>query len=316
MCKNKIKGFSLLEILIVIGIIAIFSTGFITVYFHLLKSERTGRLFVKSEVDLQAFVSQLKKIFSAIGYGIPLEYFKVSPVCSQDAVISYNGTNLCFLSTFLRQTPYAGCWWVYSTDSFTRALSRFSNNCPSLESLYRNPNHNWFMILDDTKRLKFSGIDDITTVTKNQGDIIIYLGKGSSNNPYFFPQDFLVNIYLNNLNLPSVCANNTANLYIKIGNDIEQPLISCVGNFQVVFIKKDGTYTSNISEFINDFSKLWGIRVCFLLQIGGRRDSPEVLPLYSSKCGSYPVFSNWQYYRWKVIEEDIPFYNIINWKLE
>lgn len=312
---NKNRGFSLFELLIIIGLIAIFSIGFMTTYYHFMKFERTERFFIKSEADVQVLVNQLKKIFSAIGYGVPINYFNISQICNRTSVISYNGSNFCFLSTFLRQTLYAGCWWICSMNNFnTKAQSRFSNNCPSLERLLNDTNHNWFMVLDSSKRLKLSGTNNINCEGQNQGDTVIYLGKRSSNANYNFPDDFLISIFLDNTNLPLRCANNTANLYIKVGSDVSQPLISCIGDFRISFITKYGTYTTNVGEFINDFSKLWGIRVCLLLQIGGRRDNREVLPQYSIKCGNYTSFSHWEYYRWKVVEEDIPLYNIINWK--
>ncbi len=294
---GKNKGYSLLELLVVIGLISILGVGIMSAYYGLLKSERKERLLIKSEADVQALVGQLKKIFSAIGYGVPVDYFSQS--------ISYDGTALRFLSTFVRQHKYAGCWWVCGMGNFTStAKTRFANDCPASPSDIPSSDR-WFLVMNSYRSTKSLGTNNVTCET--QGDVIVYLGKKESSNANF-PADFLTRIYLDSTNLPAECAPDTKTVYIQVGSDPSQPLVSCVGDFRIRYIDKKGNYWDNL-----ELSSLWGIRLCLFIQIGGRRESQEDLPQYSEKCGNFTFNDTWKYYRWKIIEEDIPLYNLINW---
>jgi type IV pilus assembly protein PilW len=303
---EKNKGYSLLELLVVIVLISLLGIGIMSAYYGLLKSERKERLLIKSEADVQALLGQLKKIFSAIGYGVPIDCFNPTMSCPE-RVISYNGTELRFLSTFVRQNKYAGCWWVCGMGNFTTtAKTRFANDCPASPNEISTSDR-WFLVMDRDRSIKSFGTDIVNC--QIQGDVIVYLGKKGSSNA-IFPEDFITRIYLDSTNLPSECASETKTLYIQVGDDTPQPLISCVGDLRVRYIDENGNYSDNL-----ELSTLWGLRLCLLIQIGGRRDSQEDLPQYSDleKCGNLPPNDTWKYYRWRVIEEDIPLYNLINW---
>ncbi len=127
---KKIKGYTLIEILIIILLIGIFSTGFLSFYKAFLKSEREFRFRIKTEQDIPAFVNYLRKELSDIGFGMDKNY-------SNYINITNNNSRLEFYSLNLRQTMWSGCWWICSKNStsdafqfMTTATTRFGSPCP------------------------------------------------------------------------------------------------------------------------------------------------------------------------------------------
>ncbi len=308
------SGYSLVEFLIVIGLISIFSLGIMLVLYNTYKAERIGRGYLKSEGDRQALLSQLRRIFVTVGFGVPIDYFKVSSICGENFVISGNNTNPCFLSLALRQTNWSGCWWIcqrtFSGNGtfMTRARTRLGTECPLDPMELPNNQKNFLVIEGFSKKLLSSSTEEVTCGNEDFGKVIIYLGRN-----YLFPQDFLVQVYLHNGTTSKFCAPTTKNLELQIGDDVPQPLISCVADFRIKFIDYNGNYHDNLTAFGNRIYELKGLRICLVVQIGGRLEVQEEVPGYS-KCGEYLIDPSWRYYRWVVIEEDIPFYNLHNWR--
>jgi type II secretory pathway pseudopilin PulG len=111
---NRASGYTLMEILILIALIGIFSAGFLSFFLGMLRTERQTRFTIKTEADVSAFRTFLKKELQSIGFGISADYLKTTPgVCSASAVISGNNTRLCYLSLASRQTRWG---WLLVDD--------------------------------------------------------------------------------------------------------------------------------------------------------------------------------------------------------
>jgi len=118
--------------------------------------------------------------------------------------------------------------------------------------------------------------------------------------------DFAVRYYLSNTNLPKECAPGTFNLLKQVyGDAVGQPIASCIAVFRVRYFDGQG-YTTNI----DDINNLRAIRLCLLMQVGGKMDTPMDPPNGFEQCGDITINPEWRWYRWKLVEEDIPLRNI------
>ena len=118
--------------------------------------------------------------------------------------------------------------------------------------------------------------------------------------------DFAVRYYLSNTNLPRECSPGTFNLLKQVyGDAVEQPIASCVAVFRVRYF--DG---QSYNTTIGDINNLRAIRLCLLMQVGGRMDTQMDPPNGFEQCGGIVINNEWRWYRWKLVEEDIPLRNI------
>jgi len=46
------------------------------------------------------------------------------------------------------------------------------------------------------------------------------------------------------------------------------------------------------------------------MQVGGRMDTPMDPPNSFEQCGNIVINNEWRWYRWKLVEEEIPVRNI------
>lgn len=295
------KGYSTLELLVVVFISLVLFSGLFSLYYNLFKTEKESRIALKTELDLQSLQTQLHKIFTAIGFGIPLNFFNThSRHCTENYVLSKNETHLCFLSVALRQAEYSGCWWICegnnSLSSKVNSKTWLGGNCEL--------NYNHLFLRMNSQKSNYQILRNVHPCNNaNNGDIVFFLHKSRMN----FPSDFWIRLGLSVTNVTH-CAPGTKDLELRIGSDPPQPLISCVGDFRVRFITKEG----NLVDSIPSLDSLHAIRYCLLIQISPRLQAPEQLPYYSERCGDV-FFDNpmWKYYRWRVLEEEIVLYNLV-----
>ncbi len=326
--SNKhLRGYTLIEILIVISLIGILSIGILGVLKSLYREEKGGRTFLKSEMDVQMFLSYFKKLSSSIGFGVPVSSnSKTSAICLNNPILGYDDVNnrFCFLSTAIRQKKFSGCWWIcgrekdIDSDSDsdrlwkTNATDFMGRGCPHIGNLTNDTHHNWFIYLDSTKS-SYTLESNPPCDNTHFHHIAFYLGKDDNNNPHFYPDDFLAEIYMDN-NTVKGCANGTFQLNLKVGNDTPQPLINCVADFRVRLIYKGAAGSSEFRGGV-PIKELSGIRFCMIVQVGARRSSEEPLPNYTD-CGDFtppnPLIENeWKHFRWRVIEFNVPLYNLM-----
>jgi type IV pilus assembly protein PilW len=310
---KRASGYTLMEILILIALIGIFSAGFFSFFSGMLRTERQARFTIKTEADVSALRTFLKKELQSIGFGISAGYLKTNPgSCSNSSVISGDNTTLCYLSLASRQTRWAGCWWIVDSSGnvFTNATSRFGGLCPALY----NTNGSC-IFLDNNRLIKGNGIYRCNDTLQAPSSIVFYLDSRTPSYPF----DFFVRLFWSNssTNTPDKSCHpdlqrSTLQLETKDNN---QPVISCVYDFRIRYIDKSGNPLTMPPPSLQDLA---GIRVCLIVQAGGRgRISFQESLTYSERCGgdTIPLSGDYQFYPFKVIEEEVSLPNLRGWGL-
>jgi type IV pilus assembly protein PilW len=301
---QRASGYTLTEILILIALIGIFSAGFFSFFLGMLRTERQARFTIKTEADVSALRTFLKKELQSIGFGISADYLKTTPGgCSASAVISGNNTALCYLSLASRQTRWAGCWWMIDSSGivFTNATSRFGGNCP-----VPSPAGKTCLFLNYDRSIR-----GIANCNQTIPSTVSFYLDGS------YPSDFLVQLFWSNSSTNTSdkschpdLQRSTLQLETKDNN---QPVISCVYDFRIQYIDKSGNPLTTPPSSLQD---LVGIRVCLIVQAGGRGTIRYQESLtYSERCGgdTIPLPGDYQFYPFKVIEEEVSLPNLRGW---
>jgi type IV pilus assembly protein PilW len=296
------KGITLVELLVVIAIVALSAGGIFFAYRSLVRETIRQSLLAKNEQDVEVLLTSLRKDLQGIGFGIPANWLNVgTPNCDRlDAFASSRsvvgiasdcpsgGDELYFLNLATRSFRNSGCWWVrdgsgnVATEGRRWTFEDCPNNPPVGERL---------LCLDMASKAR---------VDCNSPNTLIF-SMGDRNRI----EDFAVRYFLNNTNLPRECAPETFNLLKQVNGDaVAQPIMSCVAVFRVRYF--DGQrYTPNI----DDINNLRAIRLCLLMQVGGRMDTPMDPPDRFEQCGDIAINPEWRWHRWKLVEEDIPLRN-------
>jgi len=385
----NIRGYSIIEILIVIAIGAVLAGGIFTAYRFMAKENVSRVLVAKSEVDIESMFYQVVKDIETAGFGI--EKYKeqngqkidgtlICGTCQQntnDAGILV-GDSLSFYSLVSRESRYSGCWAIImDNNEFDVELQspkdEFAN--PPCDPCYLgkirknffwqpchlkdsdNPSGteikmkaNYYYIIMTRERIKRE-VQDLCS------DGLCQCGHGSgiqcdgsfkidekdqlyaffaTNEPnYSYPQDFIVSYFLaEDPQQNKFCALNddgkVYNLYKSVGSNPAQPVINCILKDSLRFrvgIKNGSTiqYTANINDIRQAIREgnIKSVKMCMVVQIGGKQLgergenilTPQKPQFLNSDCGSNPNISDtwWnqtgRYYRWKVIEKEIPLYN-------
>jgi type IV pilus assembly protein PilW len=310
---QRASGYTLTEILILIVLIGIFSAGFFSFFSGMLRTERQARFTIKTEADVSALRTFLKKELQSIGFGISADYLKTNPgSCSASAVISGNNTTLCYLSLASRQTKWAGCWWLIdsSRNVFTNATSRFGGLCQAL-----NSTNGWCIFLDNNRLIKGNRVSRCNDTSQAPSSIVFYLDSRTPS----YPSDFLVRLFWSNSSTSTPdksCHSDLQRSTLQLETkDNNQPVISCVLDFRIQYIDKLGNPLTMLPSSLQDLA---GIRVCLIVQAGGRGTIRYQESLtYSERCGgdTIPLPGDYQFYPFKVIEEEVSLPNLRGWGL-
>jgi type IV pilus assembly protein PilW len=297
------KGITLVELLVVIVIVAISAGGIFFAYRSLVRETIGQSLFAKNEQDAEVLLASIRKDLQGIGFGVPVNRLNVgTPACN--GLTAFAGSNfvvgiasncpsggdeLYFLNLATRSFRNSGCWWVIDkSGNVTTQGQRWTlENCPNIPPTGEN-----LLCLDMASRA--------TTNCNSSNTLIFTMGDRTS------ISDFAVRYFLSNTDLPKECAPGTFNLLKQVNGDtVQQPIASCIAVFRVRYF--DGqSYTTNI----NDINNLRAIRLCLLMQVGGKMDTPMDPPNGFEQCGNITINNEWRWYRWKLVEEDIPLRNI------
>lgn len=315
------RGFSLMELLVVIGITLVVGAGVYIAYVSLIREAVTKSIVAKNEQDINSLVYQLRKDLFAIGFGVD----KYRLVLRNDGIVNCNslGTfanmntviarcrandrqeELYYLSLTARQFLRSGCWW--SVDGSGNLTSNSMNymlaNCPNrIDSSMGS-----CLVIDLSKSIRqFGPCPDFSDGFNNNFANTLIFFAGNSGTSY--PGGFSVRYYTSGTNLPRECAPQTFNLLKDVSGDATaQPVFSCLGAFRVRYF--DGT---TYRESLGNINNLRAIRVCLLVQIGGITSLNLDVPSFSDECGgAFTLPTNeWRRYRWKVVEENIALENL------
>jgi type IV pilus assembly protein PilW len=295
------KGITLVELLVVIAIVALSAGGIFFAYRSLVRETIRQSLFAKNEQDVEVLLTSLRKDLQGIGFGVPVDRLNVgTPACN--GLTAFAGSNsvvglalnclsgndeLYFLNLATRSFRNSGCWWVVdgAGNVATEGLRWTLENCPD------RPQGENLLCLDMASKA-IANCNSPNTLIFTMGDRTLI-------------NDFAVRYFLNNTNLPRECAPGTFNLLKQVNGDaVPQPIASCVAVFRVRYF--DG---QNFNIAIGDINNLRAIRLCLLMQVGGRMDTPMDPPNGFEQCGNITTNPEWRWYRWKLVEEDIPLRN-------
>jgi type IV pilus assembly protein PilW len=297
------KGITLVELLVVMVIVALSAGGIFFAYRSLVRETIRQSLFAKNEQDVEVLLTSLRKDLQGIGFGVPVNRLNVgTPAC--DGLTAFAGANtvlgiafncpsggdeLYFLNLATRSFRNSGCWWVMdgSGNVATEGRRWTLENCPD-----RPPTGENLLCLDMASK---------AIANCNSGNVLIFtMGNRTSIG------DFAVRYYLSSTNLPKECAPGTFNLLKQVNGDaVGQPIASCIAVFRVRYFDGQG-----YNPPINDINNLRAVRLCLLIQVGGRMDTPMEPPDRFEQCGDIAINDEWRWYRWKLVEEDIPLRNI------
>jgi type IV pilus assembly protein PilW len=307
------KGITLVELLVVIAIVALSVGGIFFAYRSLVRETIRQSLFAKNEQDVEVLLTSLRKDLEGIGFGVPVDRLNIgTPACngltafagSNSVVgIAFNCTSesddtpisndeLYFLNLATRSFRNSGCWWVRdgSGNVATQGRRWTLENCPD-----RPPEGENLLCLDMASKA--------TTSCNLPNTLIFTMGDSRDRRTI---ENFAVRYYLSNTNLPRECAPGTFNLLKQVNGDaVPQPIASCIAVFRVRYF--DG---QSYNTTIGDINNLRAIRLCLLMQVGGRMDTPTDPPNRFEQCEDITTNPEWRWYRWKLVEEDIPLRNI------
>jgi prepilin-type N-terminal cleavage/methylation domain len=297
------KGITLVELLVVIAIVALSAGGIFFAYRSLVRETIRQSLFAKNEQDVEVLLTSLRKDLQGIGFGVPVDRLNVgTPACNgltafagSNSVVGIalncpsGGDELYFLNLATRSLRNSGCWWVrdgagnVATEGRRWTLEGCPNSPPTGENL----------ICLDMASKAIANCNSPNTLIFTMGD------RTSIN-------DFAVRYYLSSAVLPKECALGTFNLLKQVNGDaVAQPIASCIAVFRVRYFDGQGYNTT-----IGDINNLRAIRLCLLMQVGGKMDTPMDPPDRFEQCGDITTNPEWRWYRWKLVEEDIPLRNI------
>jgi len=297
------KGITLVELLVVIAIVALSAGGIFFAYRSLVRETIRQSLFAKNEQDVEVLLTSLRKDLQGIGFGVPVDRLKVgTPACNELADFTRSnsvvglalncpsgGDELYFLNLATRSLRNSGCWWARdgSGNVATEGRRWTFEDCPNSPPTGEN-----LLCLDMASKA--------TTSCNSPNTLIFTMGNRNA------IDDFAVRYYLSSANLPKECAPGTFNLLKQVNGDAaQQPIASCIAVFRVRYFDGQG-YTTTIG----DINNLRAIRLCLLMQVGGRMDTPMDPPNRFEQCEDITINPEWRWYRWKLVEEDIPLRNI------
>ncbi len=301
------RAFTLVELLVVMVILLVIGAGLFYAYRDIFRKGTSQALVAKQEQDVQFIVSSLVSELSTVGFGIDRSRLKVlnngtnlSDVQSSNAVIAISGSEINFLSLAVRQDTSIGCWGITdaSGNLTTEARDYLFRPCSSASS-------SWGLPTDTSKVVCLSPISKQNITSNCANAVVFYVGTHN------YPADFVTRYYMGtSANASRLCAGGTQTLFKKVGEDASQPLVDCVGAFRVRYITA-GSSGITYSDSVSDINNLMGIRLCMLLQVGGRQSVQSGITNFSSYCGApLAIPTDWRYYRWSTVEIDIPLKNI------
>ncbi|HHW20916.1 prepilin-type N-terminal cleavage/methylation domain-containing protein [Thermodesulfovibrio thiophilus] len=314
----KQKGYSIIEILIVIAIMGILAGGILSAYKFIARENATRHFVAKQEQDAAVFINQIVKDIEAAGFGIDNNNLTLTSITSN----SLTGDTLTFPSVAARQEQWSGCWAALTNGSLTIKSKNFMGQDCQFTSA-------WYIVLDPVSKEIITQqdqcIDSLCSDLNGMTGLAFY---ATNDDRYNYPQAFMVSYYLTDNKLPKECApaNNKQKIYNLIktlgtsgsnGYNAE-PIVSCVLNFRIRAGMVQGgsiIYQDTFDSSDIELKKVKLLRLCMVLQIGVRQDSVTAPPNFSDNCAGGPAIDNswWndtgRWYRWKVIEQDIALRN-------
>ena len=308
---RKLAGYTLIEILIVIALLAILVGIIFSTYRTFLSTHKEQSISAMKEMDLLELQIFLKKLIGSIGFGVDLAELKIGNVtCGDTNLNNFKNTNstiglitnctisngpnhdrLYFRSLYANDDDDAGCWWYIdpSGNKHTMGVNKYGASCNTegkicvFLDLYRS------LLTSNTLCSAFPGLP---------GFLFFYKDASDSNNPPEVFRLHLSSFEADDIAQRQKCAPKTAKLMFQ-KEATSQPLFDCIGGmkFELIYDNPSSPLPS-------------AVRMCLLVQVSGRMSIKREVPL-TSQCGAFQQADPaWVYYRWRVIEEIIPLENL------
>jgi len=278
------RGMTLMELLVSMAIFAILGAGVFFLYRSFISQRIVQTTLVRTEGDLTYFQQYFSRLISSAGFGIPAE---------ATDVLSGGGNSLNIRTLIAGQNRGTGCFRVLGADGNVVYVSDFDvNGRPCTGISY-------------TRCLDLEKKQNCTKTPRVE---------------FFDPGTDKIRLDTSNSSLPSQCLPGTVNLRLGFGDSTPQPVISCIANFKVLCIYKDG----NIDTNCNFDGSQTSVVLCFFVQLNQK--APEggqslVEPTFRGPCleGNDPSrpenkvsddVPDWSSVRWAVVEWVIDLPNI------
>ncbi len=350
MYRNASKGLTLIELLITFTLLSIVIGMIYTGYISILKETSNVYFLAKDEREIRTFMYQLIKDIRTAGFGVGKKeldntgtgvlsscQFPTTDVPVIARCEDNNSNDQLFLvSLAARNITEHGCWGFVDSKgclrvTFNEGTSKEIDLSKNLlgQRCTPNPKGDYLFL---GKERNIVGGDVVSnpctqdaTCTSNircngyENSIAIYLGE---NRNYKYPDSFQIRYYLDNAQYP--CVENTYTLYRQLRSGVPQPILSCIAGMKIFYGKVDPltgnvVYSQAISNSTDpnqqkrDFKNLKSIVICMAVQVGRNKAKKVTDSIrFSDKCGNIVLSFNdkRRFYRWKVIEEEIPLRNI------
>lgn len=307
---KKIEGYTLIEILIVISLLGIFTGIIFSTYRTFISTHKEQSISAMKELDLLGLQIFLRKLIGSIGFGVDVDKLKVGNVtCTDDNLANFKNSNasigwvnncsisngpnhdrLYLRSLFAPDSSSAGCWWYVDSSGGkqTMGVDKYGKPC--------DPSDKICIFLDLNRNI---GTNMPCSDSPSQpGFLFFYKDASDTTNP---PEVF--RLHLSSFDNDDIaqrqkCAPKSGKLMFQ-KETVSQPLFDCIGGmrFQLIYDNPSSQLPS-------------AIRMCLIVQVSGRMSIKRTVPL-NSQCGSFDQSDpSWEYYRWRVIEEIIPLENL------
>ena len=270
------KGITIIELIIAMSIFMILGSVIFFLYKNFLSQRIVQTTLVRTEGDLTYFQQYFLRLVSSAGFGIP---------AGTTDVVSGNGSFLTIRTLTAGQDSGTGCFRVIDANGNSTYTSDFDINgrpCP-------NTNY--------TRCLSLQKQQDCTATPRVE---------------FFRPGNEYITLNTSSNNLSPQCLQGTQNLMLTFGNQTPQPVISCVANFKVLCVHRNGTVDRNCN-FDNTQTS---VVLCFFVQLNQTvKDTGQsfVEPTFRGPCleandPSRPEnrisddVQNWRSARWAVVE--------------
>ncbi|RKX61495.1 MAG: hypothetical protein DRP29_00215 [Thermodesulfobacteriota bacterium] len=298
----KNKGYTLIEILLVIGILLLLTTFMVSIYKNFLETHTRERTGIKQEMNLNTFLIYLQRLISSTGFGFPIDELKTVNVECDTTLESFAYTSgvvgvakncdgndkLYFKSLALSDTRFSGCWWYVDNGKIiTQAVDKLGASCPNSTTEFDNDDT--CLILDLNQVLKNNEAIECEDAFSDSGLVFYYSNEGIT----IYPSSVCAGMIYLTPTYNEKCAPGSYKLLLRYSDSPSRTLYQCVGGLK-----------------IDDSQLPYRIKVCLLVQLSGRTSIAEDVPSQSS-CGNFTsIPSEWKFYRWRVIEKIISFKNL------
>lgn len=287
---RKLKGFTLVELLVVMVLSLIIGAGLVALYRNLIGNVAERSTVVKNQAQLNFVMDNLAKLLSTAGFGIDKDNIN-------QAININNDNSLQILTRVASQETNAGCWGIIDqSGNFILKVNNTNNNdkVPVSFNTYRECPDN-----------------------VNQYPVKIDISDRSPNcqrNCFAFRGDPVnASLYLNNQNLHSSCLQGAQRLILDM-NGTPQEIVQCVAHLRFRYLTYDNNELVAKDERPSDVRNIAGVRICMMVQLS--ESSPATGTYteieYTPQCGGgkltqlNPALQNtWRNRKWERVELDI-----------